>query len=355
MAEVNIKDQFREVWDRTLLSYNLSSQKILVAGASGLIGSCLVKVLLNHPQMDFQVYALGRSLARLKNVFAEYTYNKCLHLIAFDISTKLDLNIKFDYIIDCASNANPASFNQFPIETIMSNILGVDNLLSYGLAHSIKRFLYVSSGEVYGELKKNAFEENDSGFIDCTNPRSCYPTSKRTAENLCIAYHKEHGADVVIARPCHIYGPFYSDSDDRAYAQFFRKACSNQDIILNSDGLLKRSWCYVVDCASAILYILLKGENGEAYNISDTPMTIREFASCIAKIANVNVKFNVENNNSKPIISRGILSSDKLNKIGWLPRWNYELNIRASLNYLKFNSKNVLKSSTNSSNHIHES
>ena len=79
-----------------------------------------------------------------------------------------------------------------------------------------------------------------------------------------MCYAAEYGVDVVIGRPCHTYGPFFTESDNRAYAQFIRNAIAGEDIVLKSTGLQYRSWCYVVDCASALLHILLKGETGQA-------------------------------------------------------------------------------------------
>nr|WP_321570792.1 NAD-dependent epimerase/dehydratase family protein [uncultured Duncaniella sp.] len=306
----------------------LDRSKILIVGASGLIGSAFAHTLLTNPNLKCEIYVMGRSFDRLKTIFGEYIGNENFHIIEHDIVNPLSCAENFDYIVDCASNADPANFNQKPVETILTNVLGVQNLLDYSKTHGLKRFLFVSSGEVYGETGGENCNEEADGYIDILNPRGCYPLSKRLSENLCISYVDEYNLDVVIARPCHIFGPNFLDTDDRAYAQFLRKAAHGEDIELNSPGLLKRSWCYIIDCVSGLLYILLNGASSNAYNISDIAMTIRDFAEAVAIGAGVKVKFNIPKDLNPPIISQGILDSTKLRSLGWKPCGDIILNIK---------------------------
>lgn len=312
----------------------LEKENILITGASGLIGSTLVKTLLSKPNCNYTIYAMSRDIKKLQQIFTDYS-SPNLVLIEGDVTADLNLTEDFKYIIDCASNANPQLFHNYPVNTILGNIYGVNNLLGYGVKHGLSRFLYVSSGEVYGEGTKDSFTEKDSEYIDSLNPRGCYPISKRAAENLCIAYAKEYNVDIVIARPCHIYGPNFQKSDDRAYAQFLRNAVKGEDIILNSQGLLNRSWCYVDDCVLGLIYILLKGTPNEAYNISDSPMTIRRLAELIAELSGVNISFRIKEDKIHPIISKGILDSTKLKSLGWKPLENVYENISTTLNELR--------------------
>lgn len=133
----------------------------------------------------------------------------------------LPLDFPLDYIIHGASNASPKRYATDPVGTMKSNLWGVSNLLE--LAKEKKaRLLYISSGEVYGEDDGIDFVETHSGYVNCLNPRACYPSSKRASETLCIAYKEQYGVNVVIARPCHIYGTDI-ERDDRAFAQFLRR------------------------------------------------------------------------------------------------------------------------------------
>ena len=308
-------------WDK------LSGCNILVTGATGLIGGCLVESLMMNPNRDYHVYASGRNEERARKRFAEFAEDKAFHFIQHDVTLPLQSDVDFDYIIHAASNASPNFFAQKPVEVIKSNIDGVANLMEYGLTHGMKRFLYVSSGEVYGEGDGRVFTEDYSGYVDCTKPRSCYPTSKRAAETLCVSYAAEYGADVVIARPCHVYGPHFTEQDNRVYAQFIRNVLRGEDIVMKSTGEQFRSWCYVVDCASALLHILLKGGSGEAYNIADanSNISIRELAETIAKIGGKKVVIDVPNADEQKgfnVVTKSIFATDKLELLGWRAQSN---------------------------------
>lgn len=329
-------DDLRRISTLPLPWEKLKGKNILIPGATGLIGSALVTALLLNPNKNYEVYAAGRNLARLKERFGNFS-DSSLHFVEFDVSRPLNSDIHFHYIIDCASNANPAAFSERPVEVILANILGVENILSYGSRHGIERFLFVSSGEVYGEGDGRKFDETYSGYVDILNPRACYPASKRAAENLCIAYSKEYGPDVVIARPCHIFGPFFQKSDDRAYAQFLHNAIAGDNIVLKSPGMIKRSWCYVADCVSALLYILLKGNNRQAYNIAspENELTIRDFATAIAQTSGTEIVFDVPADAPKAIITQGILDSSLLHGLGWKPELPFSEQIKSTIEELK--------------------
>lgn len=320
-------------WDK------LSGCNILITGATGLIGSCLVEVLLTHPGKDYHVYASGRNEDRAKLRFQEYTDDPSFHFIKYDVSEPLEGDTRFDFIIHAASNASPNFFATKPVEVIKSNIIGVSNLMDYGLHHGLKRFLFVSSGEVYGEGDGRVFTEDYSGYVDPTSPRSCYPSSKRAAETLCVSYGAEYGVETVIARPCHTYGPHFTESDNRVYAQFIRNVLNGEDIVMKSTGEQFRSWCYVVDCASAILHILLKGENGQAYNIADekSNITIKELAEIIAKIGGKEVIIDLPPETEQKgfnVVTKSVFSTKKLVKLGWETQGSLKDNMRSIIDEL---------------------
>ena len=300
----------------------LSGCNILVTGATGLIGSALVDALMARTDMDYHVFASGRNAARAGQRFARYAADSRFHFIRHDITLPLEGDTTFHYIIHAASNASPNFFAGNPVEVIKANIEGLDHLITYGLGHGMRRLLFVSSGEVYGEGDGRVFTEDYSGYVDCTSPRSCYPSSKRAAETLCAAYAAEYGADIVIARPCHVYGPGFTESDNRVYAQFIRNVVRGEDIVMKSSGSQFRSWCYVADCVSGLLHILLKGANGQAYNIADSlsDISIRQLAGLAAGIAGRKVVIEAagaaDRRGDNPV-TRSVFSTAKLEALGW--------------------------------------
>jgi len=319
------KEDILNIFQNDLPWEKLSRCNILVTGATGLIGGCLVEALMMNPKRDYHVYASGRNEERARKRFREFEGDMAFHFIRYDVLKPLESEVCFDFIIHAASNGSPNFFAQKPVEVMKSNLYGVANLMDYGLSHGMKRMLYVSSGEVYGEGDGRFFTEDYSGYVDCTKPRSCYPSSKRAAETLCVSYAAEYGADVVIARPCHTYGPHFTEQDNRVYAQFIRNVLNGEDIVMKSAGEQFRSWCYVVDCVSALLHILIKGECGEAYNVADTNsnINIRNLAEIIAGFGGRKVVMeNPESNEKKGynVVTKSVFSTKKVELLGWAPQ-----------------------------------
>ncbi len=315
----------------------LLDKTILVVGATGLIGGSIVDVLMQNPDRCYQVVAAGRNRERAKQKFAAYWDEECFAFAEIDVTVSMYKNLNrlilddvydtlmhVDYIIDAASNASPNFFVHRPVEVMKANFDGVANLMEYGLEHGMKRMVYISSGEIYGEGDGTVFTEKSSGYVDCASVRACYPSSKRAAETLCMAYCAEYDADVVIARLSHTYGPGFTQSDNRVYAQFIRNVLNGEDIVLKSKGEAYRSWLYVVDAAHAILRLLMDGEKANAYNVahSEANISIRQLAELIASKAHRRVVFDVPDDvmhgNTTPI-TKATFNTDKLKALGWKP------------------------------------
>lgn len=333
------REDLLQIFEQGLPWDKISDTNILVTGSTGLIGGCLVETLMMNPKRDYHVYASGRNEERARDRFRAYADDPAFHFVRYDVMHPLDCNTHFDYIIHSASNANPKYYATRPVEVMKANFDGVANLLEYGMNHGMRRFLYVSSGEVYGEGDGRVFSEDYSGYVNCATPRACYPSSKRAAETLCVAYAAEYGADVVIARPCHVYGPHFTEEDNRVFAQFIRNILHNEDIVMKSTGEQFRSWCYVVDCVSALLHILLKGECGEAYNIADTNsnISIRELAEIVASIGNRKVVIDVPDADEKKgfnVVTKSVFSTEKLESLGWITNNNILSGLEKSIKEL---------------------
>ncbi len=317
-------------------------RRILVTGATGLIGSSIAEQLLAAG--DSEVYAAGRDESHARERFTDAWENPLFHFVKYDVRTPLDSDILFDYIIHCASGACPAAFATDPVGVMMANIDGLRLLLEYGRTHAMRRLVYVSSGEVYGEpTAKGAdtvWKEDESGYVDPMTPRSCYPSAKRASETLCAAYAAQFGTDVVVARPCHTYGPNFSPRDNRAFVQFLLKATAGEDIVLKSRGEQFRSWLYVEDCARAILTIMEKGKSGEAYNVADETqcVSIRDFAQSIADICGVSLTFDLPTANEAKgfsSVSRTVYCTDKLRALGWAPQYTLATGLAATISKIK--------------------
>lgn len=334
---MSYKQDIRNVTNLDLPWDKLDGCNILVTGATGLIGGCFVEVLMSRQNKNYHVFASGRNEERARDRFKTFVDDPSFHFFKYDVMLPLEGDVNFDYIIHAASNASPNFFATKPVEVIKSNIIGVSNLMDYGMQHGLKRLLFVSSGEVYGEGDGRLFTEDYSGYVNSTSPRSCYPSSKRAAETLCVSYGAEYGIETVIARPCHTYGPNFTESDNRVYAQFIRNVLAGQDIVMKSTGTQFRSWCYVVDCAAALLYILLKGENGQAYNIADVSsnISIKELAEMIAEIGGKKVVIDLPSDAEKAgfnVVTKSVLTANKLQALGWSIKGDIQDKFVATIN-----------------------
>ena len=308
---------------------------VLITGATGLIGGCLTDILLQYS--DCEVYALGRNRKRAEQRFLQYWDNPRFHFLEHDICTPLHCTTDFHYIIHAASNASPNFFQDKPVEVMRANMEGLSNLVDYGIQHHMQRMVYVSSGEIYGEGDGSVFTEESSGYINILSPRACYPSSKRAAETLCASYNQEYRTQIVIARPCHTYGPYFTESDNRVYAQFIRNVLHHENIVMKSQGTQYRSWIYVVDCATAILSILFNGKSGEAYNVAnaESNITIRELAEKIAAIAGQQVVMNISDNGNTTPITKAVFSTKKLEALGWQPLFSIDEGLRHTVETMR--------------------
>lgn len=340
-------------WDDVKLSLKsipninkLFGKNILITGVSGMICSSVADVILYLNKIEnagITLYAAGRDSKKIYDRFGGFDSSNGLHYVSYDAtkSEKMSIPDKVDYIIHGASNANPAVYKREPVETILANVLGLNELFRAALESKAERLLYVSSSEIYGEKEGNEpYSEKDYGYIDVLSQRSGYPLSKRTGEALCVAYSMEHDIETVIVRPGHIYGPTIQESDNRASAEFSRRAAAGMDVIMKSDGIQLRSYCYTLDCASAMLAVLLNGENREAYNISNSESicSIRDIAEMIASKAGVNVIFDVPTEDEKSSynpMSNSSLKSDKLQSIGWNAAFSLEHGVESTIQVLK--------------------
>lgn len=304
-----------------------AGKTILITGAAGLICSSVVDIIFRYNdthETPIHIYAAGRWPEEMEMRFQDLVNRPDFTFVVYDASrTDNQLNVHADYIIHGASNAFPGMIVKEPVETMLSNFTGMKYLLDYAREFGTKRILYISSSEVYGEKEGNEpYKEGEYGYIDLLNPRNSYSVGKRAAETLCASYAAEYGVESVIARPGHIYGPTASPQDNRVSSAWAYDAARGDDIVMKSDGSQIRSYCYSLDCASALLKILLAGENIHAYNISnpDSIISIRELAEILAESAGVQLKMELPSDEEKKgfnPMSNSSLEAKSLMELGW--------------------------------------
>lgn len=315
---------YRDSIERLISAIEVDGKSFLITGASGLIGSALVDLLMlgNRYGKNNEVYVLSRSRAKIEKRFVEYISERNFHIIEQDICKPLPQWIDLDFIIHGASNADPVSYAKHPVETILTNILGGRNVLDYGKIHPLCKITVLSTFEVYGRANKDTYKEIDAGVVDINAFRCCYPESKRTLEVLSRSYYDEYSVHVNVARLCSIFGPTMNADDSKAHAQFLRNAVRHQNVVLKSEGLQRRTYCYVNDAITAILFVLFHGLDSESYNVSNENcvLSISELANMIARKVGVDVIFELpsaleQKGYSNP--QNCILDNSKLRNLGW--------------------------------------
>ena len=321
-----------------LIGEGLKGKTVAVTGVCGMIGTVLAYALLDA---DCTIIGIDISEERAHDRFDKYIKDGRFRFFAQDITKPFEIKAHCDYIIHAASNAYPKAFELDPVGTMLQNFMGIKYLLDYATKHNA-RVLYISTGEVYGQSDGSDFNESYSGYVDITNPRSCYPSSKRASETLCASYVKQYGTNAVIVRPSHVYGLTATAADTRASTQFIRAGVEGRDIVMKSKGEQVRSYTYVADCAAAMLYVLQYGNKGEAYNISNknSVVSIREMADIIADICNVKVRFEIPDEAEKASynpVTRSVLSCDKLAELGFEGRYDMRMGLELTIKALKEN------------------
>lgn len=305
----------------------LEDKAVFITGATGLICSAVIDLLIRYNETHkkkIRILAAGRSQEKMTFRFGRYSGEDYFVYIPYDAS-KPDIQFDFacDYIIHGASNASPDQIVKEPVETMLCNFFGMNSLLDYAKKCDAKRVLFISSSEIYGKKQDQfPYREEEYAYIDLLNYRNSYSVSKRAAETLCASYASEYSVDSVIVRPGHIYGPTASSADKRVGSAWALAAARGEDIVMKSDGAQIRSYCYCLDCASAILTVLIKGKNCCAYNISnpDSIISIKQMAELLSEYGKVKIQkelpLDKEKKSFNPM-SNSSLNSSALQLLGW--------------------------------------
>ena len=319
----------------------LYGKSFLITGATGLIGMLLIDALMeaNKKGANITIYATGRNKAKARERLGEYYADKYFHFIEQDVRQPLPEDIHADYIIPLASNTHPLAYSQYPIETIEINVKGAECALQKAIENDAI-VLYPSTVEVYGNARGvDVFTEDYTGQLNLSTARACYTESKRVSEALCQSYIAEKGANVKIVRLSRIFGPTMLMSDTKAASQFIVKALAGEDIVLKSKGEQYFSYTYVGDAVAAMLYVLIHGENGIAYNISNELCNVhlKDFAQACAEWAGKDVIFDLPSETEQKgfsIATQAILDNTKIRNIGYVPHYSMKDAINRTLDIL---------------------
>lgn len=326
----------------------LEGKRILISGASGMIGSLLVDALMLRnmdvgPSKRTRVLAVSRSEATARQRFSRWFDRKEFRFFPHDIAEPLeDFHETPELLIHAASTTHPAQYVSEPINTIQANILGTKNMLDIASKTPGSRFLFLSSVEVYGENRGDTdyFDESYCGYIDCNTLRAGYPEAKRVSEAMCQAYIKEKQADIVIIRLPRCYGPTMRMTDTKALSQFIKKGLNREDITLKSEGNQFYSYAFVSDAVLGMLYVLSSGTCGEVYNLADSgsDITLRGLAELVAGIAGQEVRFELPSDAERAGYStatKAVMRGGKLKALGWEPRYDIKAGIKLTMGMLR--------------------
>lgn len=309
----------------------LFGSSVLISGAAGFLPAYMVECLaeLNSRGAGIKVLCLVRDVEKAKRRLG-HLLDRGVSLIKHDISNPLPEELPLvDFIIHAASQASPKYYGSDPVGTLRANTLGTAYLLDHAVRSKSKKFLFFSSGEVYGTPLEGVslIKESDYGYIDPTNVRSCYAESKRVGETMCVSWAHQHGVPTLIVRPFHTYGPGFSLDDGRVFADFISAVVNKESIQLNSDGSAVRPFCYLSDAIKGYFTVLLKGEAGEAYNVANPncEISIKDLAYVLADMfGDRGVGVLLKNDDIcsgyiKTPVQRILPSVDKIKALGWTP------------------------------------
>lgn len=336
------KNAIKLVLNKNSSLKNLKNISVLITGASGLIASAVADILIflnKNFNTNIKIFLSARNITSLQERFENNEYNAILWDATKEF-TNLEFHSNLDYIIHAASNASPDLYVKEPVETMYSNLFGTNEMLKLAKSHSAK-MIFISSSEIYGQIITNEpIKENESAFVDLLNPRSCYASSKRAAETLCVAFASEYGINVSIIRPGHIYGPSARASDIRVSSAFAYAAAHGDDIVMKSSGSQVRSYTHALDCATAILCVMINGKNCEAYNIANpnSNVSIKTMAENLATCAGVKLKMDLPTDTEKSAFNpmqNSSLDSSKLLRLDWEPVFDIQNGMKNTINTLK--------------------
>lgn len=323
----------------------LRGKKVLISGVNGLIASYVASMLfyLNDTKdMQISLYGIARNREKTEKKWGEILSRPDFHMLYQDVAKPLATDgFSFDYMLHAASQTGPAQFAKDPVGTAMGNLLGTYQLLEYARQHGCEKFMLLSTREIYGKGDRDFVTEEQYGALDPTSVRSCYPESKRMAENLCADYKEQYGIDCKIIRIAHTYGPGMLLGDGRVVGDFLCNVVNHENIVMHSDGSGTLALTYIGDVIAGIFYGFLKFEE-LVYNVSNSgeTVTVKQLAETLCDQFSdyrISLIMDIPEQKSSGYLSYklGFLQSGKAEAEGWKPKVSLREGMHRTVRYFE--------------------
>lgn len=315
-----VDEDLKGICSASLPWSRLAGKRILVTGATGNLGLYITYTLLYLNDMhghDISVVAMYRNKEKARLLYGGVKNRKDICLMQADICGAWD-NIGADYIIHAAAMANSHDVHANPYLAAKVNILGFANVIEHAQRAGAAQILLISSGAVYGKIMAGRVDESYRSAVDFDRTHNAYGMSKQICELLAQTAAVQYALDIRIVRPFWIYGLGLVYKEGKSLSEFIYDAIYSHPIEVKGNGYDRKSYCYIKDAVEGLFFVLLKGESGEAYNISSerNELTLLEAAECISGISGVDVRRNDERCRQEKATSY-LGANGKLRKLGW--------------------------------------
>jgi len=304
--------------------------RILVTGGAGFLGSHLCQLLLGRGS---DVVCIDNFFSGHKDNIRPFIAHPYFELIRHDVIHPLFIEV--DRIYHLACPASPIHYQQNPIKTVKTNVMGTINML--GLAKRIKsRILLTSTSEVYGDAQVHPQTESYWGNVNPIGVRSCYDEGKRVAETLMMDYHRQNRVDIRIVRVFNTYGPRMAINDGRVVSNFIVQALRNEPLTIYGDGSQTRSFCYVSDLIEGLCRMMdAEGLTGPLNLGNPGEFTISELAEKVIRLTQSRSKITHKPRPSDDPLHRRPDISLAREKLGWEPKVSLEEGLARTIDYFK--------------------